>query len=143
MRGLIYMVILFTPPYFSAYGQPSDSVKYLSLEPYDFHLQYLRTDSALLIDVREPFEFRGKRIHGAINIPSSGNIEKAADTLNRDLTYFLYCTTDYRSRNVADMLYDKGFRKLIILDGGIVAWRKDGEKVDKGRIKRKGINEKG
>lgn len=143
MRGLIYMVILFTPLYFSAYGQPSDSVKYLSLEPYDFHLQYLRTDSALLIDVREPFEFRGKRIHGAINIPSSGNIEKAADTLNRDLTYFLYCTTDYRSRNVADMLYDKGFRKLIILDGGIVAWRKDGEKVDKGRIKRKGINEKG
>lgn len=143
MRGLIYMVILFTPLYFSAYGQPSDSVKYLSLEPYDFHLQYLRTDSALLIDVREPFEFRGKRIHGAINIPSSGNIEKAADTLNRDLTYFLYCTTDYRSRNVADMLYDKGFRKLIILDGGIVAWRKDGEKVDKWRIKRKGINEKG
>ena len=143
MRGLIYMVILFTPLYFSAYGQPSDSVKYLSLEPYDFHLQYLRTDSALLIDVREPFEFRGKRIHGAINIPSSGNIEKAADTLNRDLTYFLYCTTDYRSRNVADMLYDKGFRKLIILDGGIVAWRKDGEKIDKGRIKRKGINEKG
>jgi rhodanese-related sulfurtransferase len=140
MRTFILTGILSATLYFSAYGQPSDSVKYLSLEPYDFHLQYLRTDSSLLIDVREPFEFRGKRIHGAINIPSSGNIEKAADTLNKDFTYFLYCTTDYRSRHVADMLYNKGFRKLVILDGGIVAWKKDGEKVDKGNIKRKRRN---
>jgi rhodanese-related sulfurtransferase len=116
-------------------GQIPDPVKYQSLEPYDFHLWYLRSDSSVLIDVREPFEFRGKRIRDAVNIPSSGNIEKAADTLNREFAYFLYCTTDYRSRNAAEILYEKGFRKLYNLEGGIVAWRKDGMPVVKGRIR--------
>jgi rhodanese-related sulfurtransferase len=136
MRTFVYTVIIISTLFFSASSQSSDSLKYRSLEPYDFHLQYLKTDSSMLIDVREPFECRSSRIHGSINIPSSGNIERAADTLNKDLTYFLYCKTDYRSRRVAEMLYDKGFRKLVILEGGIVAWKKDGMKVDKGRVKK-------
>jgi len=121
-------------------AQLPDTTKYKLLEPYDFHLQYLRTDSALLIDVREPFEFRGRRIRGAINIPSSGNIEKSADTLNHDLTYFLYCTTDYRSIRVAEKLYDAGFRKLVVLEGGIKAWRNEKMQVNKKRVKKTKIH---
>jgi len=126
--------------FLSLTAQVTDTSKYTLLEPYDFHLQYLRTDSALLIDVREPFEFRGRRIRGAINIPSSGNIEKSADTLNHDLTYFLYCTTDYRSIRVAEKLYDAGFRKLVVLDGGINAWRNEKMQVDKKRVKKTKIH---
>jgi rhodanese-related sulfurtransferase len=114
-------------------GQISDTLRYKSLEPYDFHLQYLRTDSALLIDVREFFEFKRVRIKGAINIPSSGEIESASDTLNRNFALFLYCSTDYRSRRVADILSKKGFKKLYNLEGGIVAWKKDGMPVEKRR----------
>src|SRR4030042_5606979 len=69
-------------------AQSSDSVKYLSLEPYDFHMAWLRTDSALLIDIREPFEFRGKKIRDAINIPSFGNLEYAADTIDKNYALF-------------------------------------------------------
>ena len=118
-------------------GQVPDSSKYQSLGPYYFHLEYLKKDSSLLIDVRQPFEFKGRRIKNAINIPSSGNIERAADTLNKDFAYFLYCLTDHRSRRVAETLYDKGFRKLFNLEGGIVAWRKDGMPVEKGKIRKK------
>lgn len=118
-------------------GQVPDSSKYQSLDPYYFHLEYLKKDSSLLIDVRQPFEFKGRRIKNAINIPSSGNIERAADTLNKDFAYFLYCLTDHRSRRVAETLYDKGFRKLYNLEGGIVAWRKDGMPVEKGKIRKK------
>ncbi|MCX6259956.1 MAG: rhodanese-like domain-containing protein [Bacteroidia bacterium] len=117
-------------------GQVPDSVKYKSLDPYDFHFQYLRTDSSILIDVREPFEFKGNRIKGAINIPASGNLDKAADTINKKLTLFLYCTSGFRSCNTAEKLYDKGFRKLYNLKGGITAWRKDEMPVQKGRIKK-------
>jgi rhodanese-related sulfurtransferase len=112
-------------------GQTPDSVKYQSLEPDDFNLQYLSTGSSLLIDVREPFEFKGKRIKGAINIPSSGNLERAADTLDREYTLFLYCTSGYRSARVAESLYEKGFRKLVSLKGGIIAWKKEGMPVNK------------
>jgi rhodanese-related sulfurtransferase len=117
-------------------GQVPDSVKYKSLNPYNFHFQYLRTDSSILIDVREPFEFKGNRIKGAINIPASGNLDKAADTINKKLTLFLYCTSGFRSSNTAEKLYHKGFRKLYNLKGGITAWRKDGMPVQKGRIKK-------
>jgi thioredoxin 1 len=117
--------------------QSVDSVKYKSLEPYDFHLQYLRTDPALLIDVREFFEFRGRRIRDAVNIPSSGNLDFSADTINKDYALFFYCTTDFRSKRVADFFYDKGFRKLYNLEGGIVAWKKDGFPLEKGKVKKK------
>jgi rhodanese-related sulfurtransferase len=86
--------------------------------------------------VREPFEFKGNRIKGAINIPASGNLDKAADTINKKLTLFLYCTSGFRSSNTAEKLYDKGFRKLYNLKGGITAWRKDEMPVQKGRIKK-------
>ena len=113
--------------------QAQDTIKYRSLEPYDFHLQYLRIDSSLLIDVREFFEFKRLRIRDAINIPSSGNIEHAADTLNKNYALFLYCSTDYRSRRAAILLSEKGFKRLYNLEGGIVAWKKDGMPVLKGR----------
>ena len=118
-------------------AQTPDSIKYLSLPPKEFQLNYNSSDSALLIDVREPFEFKGNRIKNAKNIPSSGNLERAADTINKNCTLFLYCTSGYRSSRVAEDLYDKGFRKLVSLKGGIVEWRKVGMPVVKGRIKRK------
>ena len=130
-------IILYMTSLLQLEGQVPDSLKYKSLKPYDFHLLYLQTDSSMLIDVREPFEFKGNRIKGAINIPASGNLEKAADTINKRLTLFLYCTSGFRSSNTAVKLYDKGFRKLYSLKGGITAWRKDRMPVVKGRTKRK------
>jgi thioredoxin 1 len=118
-------------------GQTPDSVKYQSLDPYNFQQQYLRTDSSILIDVREPFEFKGNRIKNAVNIPASGDLERAADTLNKEFTLFLYCTSGFRSSNAAEKLYDKGFRRLVSLKGGITAWRKEGMPVIKCRAKRK------
>ncbi len=118
-------------------AQVPDSVKFKFLDPYYFHLQYLKEDSSLLVDVREFFEFRGKRIKDAVNIPSFKNLDIAADTLNKNYALFLYCTTDTRSVQVAEFLYDKGFRKLYCLEGGIQAWRNDGFPVEKKNVKRK------
>jgi rhodanese-related sulfurtransferase len=117
-------------------AQVVDSLKYKSLDPYYFHLEYLKQDSSLLLDVRQPFEFKGKRLKDAINIPSSKELNILADTLSKDYSLFLYCSTDYRSRNTAEKLYDIGFRKLYNLEGGIVAWRKEGMPVIKGRERR-------
>jgi len=120
----------------SVYQEPGNPGFY-DVEPYDFHLEYLRDDTALLIDVREYFEYRGSRIKGAINIPSSGNIDFAADTLNKRYALFLYCTTDYRSLRVASRMSELGFRKVYNLKGGIVQWKKDGFPVDKKRPKKR------
>jgi rhodanese-related sulfurtransferase len=134
LLGLVFFLIAGILP---LAGQVPDSVKYQSLKPKDFQQQYLKTDSSILIDVREPFEFKGNRIKNAVNIPASGDLEQTADTLNKELTLFLYCTSGFRSANAAKKLYDKGFRKLVSLKGGITAWRKDRMPVVKGRVKRK------
>jgi thioredoxin 1 len=131
----IIALLLFSYCYLTA--QVPDSVKYKSLDPYYFHLDYLKTDTALLVDVREFFEFRRLRIKDAVNIPSSGNLEKSYDTIDKDCALFLYCTTDYRSERVARRLYDIGFRKLYSLEGGIVAWKRDGFTVVRKKVKRK------
>jgi thioredoxin 1 len=134
LSGLLFLIIVCFLP---LDGQVQDSIKYQSLKPNDFYLQYLKTDSSILIDVREPFEFKGSRIKNAINIPASGDLEQAAYTLNKEYTLFLYCTSGFRSSKAAEKLYEKGFRKLYNLEGGIVAWRKDGMPVIKGKTKLK------
>ena len=116
--------------------QNPDSAKYKSLDPYYFHLQYLKQDPALLVDVRHFFEYRRKRIKDAISISSYRDLETAADTISKETAFFLYCSTDFRSRAAAELLYKKGFRKLYNLGGGIVAWRQEGFPVEKGKVKR-------
>ena len=121
----------------SLLSQVPDSAKYQSLEPYDFHLQYLRHDSALLIDAREFFEYRRSRIHGSVLIPPSKGFEKAADTIKKNTPIFCYCYNGGRSSRTLLYFYDKDFRKLFNLEGGIVAWRKDGFPVERSRVRKK------
>ncbi len=135
MKHLLLILILLHS--FCLTAQVPDSLKYKSLDSYYFHLNYLKEAKAILIDVREFFEYKKSRIRNAVNIPSSGNIEQAADTISKDIPLFLYCTTGYRSKRVAAKLYDIGFTHLYNLDGGIKGWEKEGMVVDKKKLKRK------
>ena len=122
---------------FSSLGaQVPDSAKYISLDPYYFHLEYLKQDSSLLIDVRQPFEFRANRIKDAVNMPSSKHLKALIDTLPVNFSLFLYCTDDYRSRRACEICYDLGATKVYNLEGGLVAWRKEKFPVER-RRKRK------
>ena len=133
--GLILFGLILYSAMVSA--QSSETTDYQSLEPYDFHMAYLKADSALLIDVRERFEFRGKRLREAINIASTDNLERAADTISRNYSLFFYCTTDWRSDRVAAYFSERGFRNVYSLKGGIVAWKKDGFPVTRKKQKLK------
>ena len=121
----------------SLHGQSDTSSKYISLDPYYFHLEYLKRDPSIILDVREPFEFRGKRLREAINIPSSREMKALTDTLGRDYSIFLYCTTGFRSKRAAENLYEKGFRNLFNLEGGLAAWKKEEMPVVKGKEKKR------
>jgi rhodanese-related sulfurtransferase len=137
MKNPVFITTLILITCFTASGQLKDSVKYKNMEPYDFHMTWLRDDKAVLIDVREIFEYRANRIRNAVNIPSAGKLQKAADTIDKNTTLLLYCTTDYRSKRAAQDLADMGFKNVINLEGGIVAWKKDGFPVEKKRVKKK------
>ena len=117
-------------------GQANDSLKFKSLPPAEFLAAYQKSQKAVMIDVREFFEYRKSRIKDAINIPSSGNLEVSADTLDNDSNLFLYCTSGFRSKRVAKFFSEEGFTKVYSLDGGIMAWRKEGMPVVKKKLRR-------
>jgi rhodanese-related sulfurtransferase len=131
--NVIVFCLLFSSYMLSA--QSEGEFKYKSLEPYDFQMEYLRADSAMLVDVREPFEFRGKKIREAINIPSSVDLKKASDTISKNYALFFYCTTDFRSRRVAEFFSDQGFERVFSLQGGIKEWKQEGYPVTRKKMK--------
>jgi rhodanese-related sulfurtransferase len=119
-----------------ASGQVPDSLKYISIGPAGFQKAYQSDSSAVLIDVREFFEYKKSRISQAVNIPSSGDLDASADTLNKESSLYFYCSSGFRSKRVARHFYDKGFVRLYSLDGGINAWKKEGLPVNRKKIKK-------
>jgi rhodanese-related sulfurtransferase len=131
--SLIFSIILIFC--FRITGQVKDSIKYISLSPVEFQLKYQKEEKAVLIDVREFFEYRKSRLKGAVNIPSSCNLNVSADTISKENALFFYCTTGFRSKRVAKFFSNKGFANVYSLEGGIVARRKTQLPVEKRRIK--------
>ena len=137
MKTFHFIIIFILFSLSSITGQVTDSAKFSSLRPDDFNQKYLKEDNHLIIDVREFFEFRKTRLKDAVNIPSSGKLEFATDTIDKQCALFFYCTTGYRSKRVAEFFHNKGFPKLYSLEGGIMAWKKDGLPVVKKKVRKR------
>jgi rhodanese-related sulfurtransferase len=118
-----------------AAGQNIDSVKYINLTPSKFQQLVEAEPNGFFADIRESFEYRSSRIKGFINIPSSGNINRVMDAIDKNRPVFLYCTSNARGRRVATRFADNGFTRVYCLDGGIRAWQNEGYPIDKSRIR--------
>jgi SulP family sulfate permease len=75
----------------------------------------------MLIDVREPGEFKRGRIIQARNLPLMDLLENPSE-LSQDLPIVLICRSGRRSARAADMLSRKGFENLRVLRGGMLSW---------------------
>jgi rhodanese-related sulfurtransferase len=95
----------------------------------------------LLVDVREPDEYKNWRIAGALLIPR-GVLEPSADLENPQRNHaladarrnkvVLYCGTGGRSALAADVLQKMGFVDVESLAGGIANWRNSGYPTEQG-----------
>lgn len=133
----IYLISIILLGFVRVSGQ-SDSLSYLSLKPSEFREELGVVSHPVIIDVREFFEFKKSRLNNAVNIPSSGSIDVAADTIDMATHLFLYCTSGFRSKRVAQKFAEHGFRHIYSLDGGFTAWKKEGYPVDRKRLRRRG-----
>jgi len=89
----------------------------------------------VLIDVREPFEYRSAHIAMSENIPL-GKVAEAADRLKHYGSVYVTCGTGMRSREACDKLLSMGVN-VVNLEGGLTAWQREGFSVigsGKGRI---------
>jgi rhodanese-related sulfurtransferase/rubrerythrin len=75
----------------------------------------------LLLDVRQPEEYKAGHIPGAMLIPL-GELEARQGELDRDKTIITYCRSGHRSMAAAIALCGLGFKGVQHLDGGILGW---------------------
>ncbi|MVO98767.1 rhodanese-like domain-containing protein [Paenibacillus lutrae] len=87
----------------------------------EFREAMQQSKNKILIDVREPYEFKDGSIPGAANIPLSQLPQRLAE-VSKDKDVFLYCRSGMRSKNAAKMLKRSGISKVNHLRGGIGAW---------------------
>jgi rhodanese-related sulfurtransferase len=80
--------------------------------------------SPLLLDVREPHEFKYCRIAGSINIPMN-QVPSRLTELDPQSDIIVICHHGMRSIQVAIFLDGKGFKQITNLTGGVAAWAKD------------------
>ena len=86
------------------------------------------TESGVVIlDVRTPGEFAEGFIEGAQMIDfQSGNFEAEIGSLDKDVTYAVYCRSGNRSGQAVKIMQDAGFLNLFNLDGGVIDWANQG-----------------
>jgi len=87
--------------------------------------------SVLVLDVRQPAEWRRGHIRGADNVPL-GSVRRRLDTLPRDRTIVTVCASGHRSAAAARTLRRAGF-EVENLKGGMQAWSRQGLPVEKRR----------
>lgn len=85
-----------------------------------------RRDNFVLIDVREPHEYQIARIPGARLIPL-GELPKHLRELDPNGEYVMQCKSGARSQRAVDLLKQNGFKNVVNMTGGILAWS---DKVD-------------
>ena len=76
---------------------------------------------AMLIDVREPWEFEIAHLDGATLLPL-GQIYEWAQTLDKDANYVVMCHHGSRSAMACQVLQSLSFTHVTNLEGGIDAW---------------------
>lgn len=100
-----------------------------SIKPQELHKKLTDGDiDEILIDVRDPFEFKGKHIHGSKNIPLD-TIEDSVEKLRSIKTVYVHCQSGNRSSQACETLQKSGLN-VINLEGGISAWEDAGLDVE-------------
>jgi len=86
---------------------------------------WLDRGEAVLIDVREPYEYGFERIPGALLFPLA-SFEPKALPVGGPRKIVLQCGTSKRSGMAAQRLIESGFAVAYHVDGGLAAWKEAG-----------------
>lgn len=86
--------------------------------------------TAVIVDVREPFEWEAARIPGATHIPMDA-LDDGVDEIPGDRAVILQCRSGARSAEACAQLLQAGFEEVYNLEGGILAWHRAGFPVER------------
>jgi len=94
--------------------------------------QLLLLDEVQLVDVRTAEEYQSGHIEGAVNIDvQQEDFKSKAGKLDKNKPVLVYCRSGKRSSNAGSILESMGFKRIVNLDGGMLAWEEEEKPVEK------------
>ena len=92
----------------------------------------LQIEGALFLDVREPEEFNTWHVPGSTLIPVGELMQRMAEiSADKGRVITIICHSGVRSATAQALLQEAGFSRAASIEGGIVAWDKEGLPVMK------------
>ncbi len=85
---------------------------------------------ALVLDVREPFEFADGRVAGAQLVPLA-TVADRVDDFPKDQPVYVVCRSGNRSLVAARTLVEAGYSDVRNVEGGMIAWAAAGLPVQR------------
>lgn len=99
-------------------------------EFHDRHLKLGKND--VILDVRNPDEFKEAHIKGALNIPLP-EVMKHVNELKKYDQVFIHCKRGGRAQNAFQVLSGLGLTNLVcVSDAGMDMWIQEGFPIERG-----------
>jgi len=99
---------------------PAPDLQVPEITPRELKSRLDRGDDLFILDVREPHEFQICNLKGHL-IPL-GELPRRVHELDTSREIIAHCRSGKRSAEAVDFLRKAGFRKILNLKGGILAW---------------------
>jgi hydroxyacylglutathione hydrolase len=109
-------------------GLPITAGDIKDVEPGELHAimqSCTNGDCPLVVDVREPWEYRQGHVPGAMLIPL-GQLSSRLNELDPERPVAVICASGNRSQSAAALLGQKGFKTVYNVSGGTGAWMHSG-----------------
>ncbi len=113
-------------------GLPITAGDVKDVEPVELD-RFIKTcsngDCPVVVDVREPWEYRQGHVPGAILIPL-GQLSSRVNELDPERPVAVICASGNRSQSAAALLGQKGFKTIYNVSGGTGAWTYSGLELE-------------
>ncbi len=85
-----------------------------------------------IFDVRTSGEYNAGHLHDALqaDFTKKEEFNERVKYLDKDKPVYVYCLSGGRSTAAATWMRDNGFKEVVEMQGGIVAWKKAGKALD-------------
>src|SRR5436853_560490 len=99
---------------------PGPTVQVPEITPRELKARLARGDDLFILDVREPHEYQICNLKG--HLLPLGELTRRVHELDSSREIVAHCRSGKRSAEAVDFLRKAGFRKVLNLKGGILAW---------------------
>lgn len=108
-----------------AKGYPVGSGDVQDIDPRELETRIANDAQLVVLDVREPWEFRSGHVPNAKLIPL-GELQARVGELDPETPVAIICQSGNRSQTAAALLAQKGFKKVFNVREGTTGWKRRG-----------------